>query len=109
MESLWGGGDCLLGGASAEPRDPGLVRRAGRASTFTRDWGHRQDACATLRAVMAHSSPEPAALSFGGGLGSEETIAGWVARVRSLAIPGVFGERLVRRGRVWRAGRVGRG
>jgi hypothetical protein len=30
----------------------GLVGRAGRASTFTRDWGHRQDACATLRAVM---------------------------------------------------------
>ena len=45
-----------------------------------------------LRAVMAHSSPEPAALSFGGGLGSEETIAGWVARVRSLAIPGLVGE-----------------
>ena len=24
---LFGGGDCLLGGASTEPRDPGLVRR----------------------------------------------------------------------------------
>ena len=26
----FGGGDCLLGGASAEPRDPGRVQRSGR-------------------------------------------------------------------------------
>jgi hypothetical protein len=51
---LNGGDDCLLGGASTEPRDPGLGRRAGRRTS-----------CAG-RAVMAHSSPEPAALLFGG-------------------------------------------
>jgi hypothetical protein len=51
---LNGGDDCLLGGASTEPRDPGLGRRAGRRTP-----------CAG-RAVMAHSSPEPAALLFGG-------------------------------------------
>ena len=43
-------------GASTEPRGSGFERRGlvgGRgASTFTRDWGHRQDACATLRAVI---------------------------------------------------------
>ncbi len=30
----------------------GLCGGERAASTFTRDWGHRQDACATLRAVI---------------------------------------------------------
>ena len=112
----WVVGSGKLGGASAEPRDPGLVRRrAGRRTPCAREScdapsspepsaglfgggrvgrvrgsvrAGRRTPCAE-RAVMAHSSPEPAAA------GSEGTIACWVARVRSLAIPGWFGGGLV--------------
>ena len=86
---LVGWGDCLLGGASTEPRDPGLVRRAGRAHSV------RPESC------DSPSSPEPSASLFGGddcllggasteprdpGLGRRET---W--RVESLSGAGPAG------------------
>ena len=48
----------MLGGASTEPRDPGLVRR-GLAGALR----------ALERAVMAHSSPEPSAACAEGRVG----------------------------------------
>jgi hypothetical protein len=67
IPGLVGGGECLLGGASTEPRDPGLGRR-GRLRVGWREYGASRS-----RAW------------------SEGTDVCWVARVRGLAIPGLVG------------------
>jgi hypothetical protein len=80
LRRLFGGGEGLLGGASAEPRDPGLGRRGG----LVRRVACRRTPCAGRAVILPAVQSLRLACSEGG-------IACWVARVRSLAIPGLVG------------------
>jgi hypothetical protein len=110
---LLGGDDCLLGGASTEPRDPRLVRRG---LVGWREYGtsRARSLYGGRRAGAQRSQGAGSERGLVGALRAREravilpavqslrlacwegTIACWVARVRSLAIPG-----RVRRGACW--------
>ena len=133
------GGDCWLGGASTEPRDPGLGRRgwlgglgrrgrmlvgwreygASRSRAWSEGWlggawsdglvgrgrllvEWREYRASRSRAwsegwlggeecLLSGASTEPRDTRLGRRAGWEGAMACWVARVQSLAIPGLVG------------------